>query len=138
VLGWLQTQKESPCQVAIEINFKLRLLEQYDRSVESMGLTSGNLPPEAISTWSRRDPTMESASVDVVGVEIGIRPVLAGASRPLLAPSGITDRPETTYRDVHIHLPHSCPRPLTKSHHLSRGAASRPFDLLLELADLAA
>jgi hypothetical protein len=34
--------------VAIEMNFRGATLEQYDKVIELMGLTSGNIPPGAI------------------------------------------------------------------------------------------
>ena len=92
--------------VAIEMNFKGATLEQYDEIVELMGLTSGNIPPGAISHW-------------VAKSEDGLRIVDVWDSRevfdrfaeeqigPFSQQAGITEPPEMTYSDVHNHLPHS-------------------------------
>ena len=92
--------------VGIEMNFKGATLEQYDKVIELMGLTSGNIPPGAISHWT-------------AGTDDGIRVVDVWESRevfdrfaqeqigPFSQQAGITEQPEMTYRDVHNHLPHS-------------------------------
>ena len=92
--------------VAIEMNFKGATLEQYDQIVELMGLTSGNIPPGAIFHWTAK-------------TDDGLRVVDVWESReafdrfaqqqigPFSQQVGITEPPETTYTDVHNHLPHS-------------------------------
>jgi hypothetical protein len=92
--------------VAIEMNFKGATLEQYDRIVELMGLTSGDIPPGAIFHWTAE-------------TDDGLRVVDVWESRevfdrfaqeqigPFSQQVGITEPPETTYRDVHNHLPHN-------------------------------
>lgn len=40
--------------VAIEMNFEGATLEQYDKIIELMGLTSGNTPPRAIFHWTAK------------------------------------------------------------------------------------
>ena len=92
--------------VAIEMNFKGATLEQYDKVIELMGLTAGNIPPGAISHW-------------VAKSDDGLRIVDVWESRevfdrfaqeqigPFSQQAGITESPEMTYRDVHNHLPHS-------------------------------
>jgi len=91
--------------VAIEMNFRGATLEQYDQIVESMGLSSGNIPPGALFHW-------------VAATDDGIRVVDVWETReaydrfaqdqigPLSQQAGITEPPEVTYRDVHNHLPH--------------------------------
>jgi hypothetical protein len=92
--------------VAIEMNFKGATLEQYDKVVELMGLTSGNIPLGAIFHWT-------------AATDDGIRVVDVWESRevfdrfsqeqigPFSQQAGITEPPETTYREVHNHLPRS-------------------------------
>ena len=92
--------------VAIEMNFKGATLEQYDKVIELMGLTSGNIPPGAIFHWTAE-------------TDDGLRVVDVWESRdvfdrfaqeqigPFTQQAGITEPPEMVYRDVHNHLPHS-------------------------------
>ena len=92
--------------VAIEMNFKGATPEQYDKVIELMGLTPGNIPPGAIFHWTSK-------------TDDGIRVVDVWESRevfdrfaqeqigPFSQQAGITEQPEMTYRDVHNHLPHS-------------------------------
>ena len=86
--------------VAIEMNFKGATLEQYDKIIELMGLTSGNIPPGAISHWTAK-------------TDDGIRVVDVWESReafdsyaeekimPYSRDAGIEGMPETTFYEVH-------------------------------------
>jgi hypothetical protein len=105
-IGCTANKKGETVPVAIEMNFKGATLEQYDKIVELMGLTSGNIPQGALFHWAAK-------------TDDGIRVVDVWESRevfdrfsqeqigPLSQQAGVTEPPETTYRDVHNHLPHS-------------------------------
>jgi len=99
-------KKGDTVPVAIEMNFKGATLEQYDKIVELMGLTSGNIPPGAIFHWTAKTDD----GIRVVDVWES-REVFDRFSQEQIGPfsqqAGITEPPETTYRDVHNHLPHS-------------------------------
>ena len=92
--------------VAIEMYFKGATPEQYDKIIELMGLTSGDTPPGAIFHWAAKtDDGMRIVDV------WESREVFDRFSQEQIGPysqqAGITAPPETIYRDVHNHLPHS-------------------------------
>src|SRR6266542_203326 len=99
-------EKGDTVPVAIEMNFKGATLEQYDKIVELMGLTSGDIPPGAIFHWTAKTDD----GIRVVDVWES-REVFDRFSQEQIGPFsqqvGITEPPEMTYRDVHNHLPHS-------------------------------
>ena len=92
--------------VAIEMNFKGATPEQCEKVIELTGLTSEDIPPGAIfhgaattddgmrivDVWESRE-VFDRFAQEQIG--------------PFSQQAGITEPPETTYRDVHNHLPHS-------------------------------
>jgi hypothetical protein len=91
--------------VAVEMWFRGATLEQYDKVIELMGLTSGDvIPPGAIFHW-------------VAKADDGLRIVDVWESRevferfseeqigPYSQQAGIPAPPEVTFRDVYNHLP---------------------------------
>ena len=92
--------------VAIEMKFSGATLEQYDQVIDLMGLTSGNLPPGAISHWvSKTDDGLRI--VDVWESREVFDQFAQEQIGPYTQQVGISGQPEMTYRDVHNYLPHS-------------------------------
>ena len=92
--------------VAIEMNFKGATLEQYDEILGLMGLTSGNIPPGAIfHCVAKTDDGFRV--VDVWESKEVFDRFAQEQIGPFSQQVGITGPPETIYRDVHNHLPHS-------------------------------
>jgi hypothetical protein len=91
--------------VAVEMNFRGATTDQYDKVLELMGLTSGNLPPGAISHWvSKTDDGLKI--VDVWESREMFDRFAQEHIGPKSQQAGITEQPKMTYHDVHNHLPH--------------------------------
>ena len=92
--------------VAIEMWFRGATREQYDKVIELMGLTGGNIPPGAIFHWT----AVTDDGLRIVDVWES-REVFDRFAEEQIGPysqqAGITEQPEMVYRDVYNHLPHS-------------------------------
>jgi hypothetical protein len=97
--------KEAAMAVAIEMNFPGATLDQYDQVIKLMGLEGGNMPPGAISHWaSATDGGLRV--VDVWESREAFDKFAQEQIGPYSQQVGITEPPETTYHEVHNHLPH--------------------------------
>ena len=92
--------------VAIEMNFRGATSDQYDRVLELMGLTSGNIPPGALFHWTAKTDDGLRV-VDVWETREQFDRFAQEQMGPFTQQAGFTEPPETTYRDVYNYLPRS-------------------------------
>jgi hypothetical protein len=91
--------------VAVEMWFRGATLEQYDKVIELMGLTSGSvIPPGGIFHWvAKTDDGLRI--VDVWESKEVFERFSEEQIGPYSQQAGITEPPEMTFRDVYNHLP---------------------------------
>jgi hypothetical protein len=90
--------------VAIEMDFHGATLEQYDRVMELMGLTTGAPAPDgALFHWvAKTDDGFRV--VDVWETRDQFDRFAADQIGPFSAQAGVPSPPNVTYREVHNHL----------------------------------